>query len=632
MGIPAYFAYLIKNYQTILKPRKKCPQIQAFFLDCNSIIYDVVYAMNIAADKIDVYSDHHSGLEEKIIERVIDKINAYLKEINPTKFSMIAFDGVAPVAKLEQQRMRRYRSAFLAHMFPKQESGSITTIWDTASITPGTVFMNKLSEKLKQEYSERPNVILSTSEEPGEGEHKLFQHLRSLSSDQKPSNYVVYGLDADLIMLSLCHLDQTLDKNEGGVYLYRETPEYIQNINRDIDPTENYFVDVRRLAAYIIEDMMGGFAASATSKGVLGYLQKEQKTPQEWLMDYIFMCFMLGNDFLPHFPSLNIRTVGINVLSSKYAELMEKNRGKFTLTRKRQLVDSVGGGIHDIITTPQYGIHWPHVHQLLVALAEDEHRRFLEEHQKRNRMEKRRMPETTPKEREDKFNQIPILSRTVEHFIDPENVAWQMRYYDALFNEHITELDSNPEEFIHKVSQNYLEGLEWTFHYYTDKCLDWSWKYHFHYPPLFADLIYYCPVTTTGQEETTTLFQWDGNVKPVDPRVQLSYVLPKKAMMKLIAPSMQNGCLANYLVRNHPDWYPDTFDNVKWAYCRYFWESHIVLPDIPLDELSREVAGFTADVVEDTDKDMMAVVEDTEKAEQSEILSTKLETQCLLKN
>ena len=41
MGIPCYFSKLIKNYPNILNKYDKIT-IYHFYLDCNSIIYDVV--------------------------------------------------------------------------------------------------------------------------------------------------------------------------------------------------------------------------------------------------------------------------------------------------------------------------------------------------------------------------------------------------------------------------------------------------------------------------------------------------------------------------------------------------------------------------------------------------------------
>ena len=42
------------------------------------------------------------------------------------------------------------------------------------------------------------------------------------------------------------------------------------------------------------------------------------------MYDYIFICFFLGNDFLPHFPALNIRTDGITRITSAYKQTLSK--------------------------------------------------------------------------------------------------------------------------------------------------------------------------------------------------------------------------------------------------------------------------------------------------------------------
>ena len=41
------------------------------------------------------------------------KIENYVNILKPDDTVIIAFDGVAPVAKLEQQRTRRYKSQFI---------------------------------------------------------------------------------------------------------------------------------------------------------------------------------------------------------------------------------------------------------------------------------------------------------------------------------------------------------------------------------------------------------------------------------------------------------------------------------------------------------------------------------------
>jgi 5'-3' exonuclease len=47
------------------------------------------------------------------------------------------------------------------------------------------------------------NIILSTSDNPGEGEHKLFQYIRDYPEKHAKETTVIYGLDADLVMLAM---------------------------------------------------------------------------------------------------------------------------------------------------------------------------------------------------------------------------------------------------------------------------------------------------------------------------------------------------------------------------------------------------------------------------------------------
>lgn len=116
MGIPSYFSYIVKNHPNIIKRYlKDSLVVDNLYLDCNSIIYDCVHKTD--------FSKMESVLVAKtygpIIANVIQKIESYMALILPKKRVFIAFDGVAPVAKLQQQRERRYKAAFTAEMNKK---------------------------------------------------------------------------------------------------------------------------------------------------------------------------------------------------------------------------------------------------------------------------------------------------------------------------------------------------------------------------------------------------------------------------------------------------------------------------------------------------------------------------------
>jgi 5'-3' exonuclease len=529
MGIPSYFSYIVKNHPNIIKKYvKDVLNVDNLYLDCNSIIYDAYSKMEF--DKLT------ESVAISIIRHVILKIEEYISIINPSKTVIIAFDGVAPVAKLEQQRSRRYKSWYqneISKMIFKKDKDDA---WNTTAITPGTKFMAELndiiSKHFNQESFSRLNVakiFVSGSNKVGEGEHKLFDYIRLNPEKHSTETTIIYGLDADLIMLSINHLPIC-----PNIYLFRETPHFIQSIDSSLEPEANYYLDIPELTDAIIKYMNNDRELTS----------EQQKNK---VYDYIFLCFFLGNDFLPHFPAVNIRTGGVDKMINAY---------KATI-----------GDTNDYITDGKT-INWNNVRKVVKFLADLEEEFIIKEHRSRNNKERHLLPENSPEEKFKKFEATPLYERDMEKFINPVKPNWQTRYYYGLFG-----LKQIEEEKIRDISINYLQGLEWTMKYYTTGCPDWRWKYKYNYPPLLQDLINYIPVFNTT-------FVPEKPQNPVSEIVQLCYVLPRSSLNLL--PQK----LYFELIRRHDEWYKGNCDYV-WAYCRYFWESHVEMNDINIEELEQ---------------------------------------------
>ena len=527
MGIPSYFSYIVKNHANIIKNIKTSTiQIDNLYLDCNSIIYDAVHNIDFTTL---VESDINT-----IITAVISKIDEYIRNLKPLCNVYIAFDGVAPVAKLEQQRSRRYKSLYQNNMSKYIFKDAKPDSWNTTAITPGTTFMTKLNARILKAFNNPDKynltrLIVSTSDECGEGEHKLFEHIRRFPDQHIGKNTIIYGLDADLIMLSINHLPIT-----SNIYLFRETPHFIKSINVELEPNELYVMDIPELAHIITLDMNNGSLKQGLNR----------------VYDYIFLCFFLGNDFMPHFPSVNIRTGGINKMINAY---------KATI-----------GGTNQLLTDGTT-IFWGNVRKIVEFLADKEEEHIKTETKLRDKRERYVLRDETPEDKWEKFESIPNYERSLEKYINPFSAGWSNRYYKALFDtDNGIVID---DDFKEKICVNYLEGLEWTMKYYTRGCPDWRWCYNYNYPPLFTDLIRYVPLFEK------TLLSNDGRSRgPVNKLVQLCYVLPKQSLNLL--PKK----LYSVLTKTHPEWYNTNCEFI-WAYARYFWEAHVLLPDIKIDEL-----------------------------------------------
>ena len=525
MGIPAYFKWIVRKHRSAIKTFEESNWvIDNLYIDANSTIYDGVRACTFSNDR---------QFENDIIKFACERIEKYAAILRPTTCLYIAFDGVAPVAKLEQQRARRFKTQFDTIIREAAGIPIISSKWSTANITPGTVFMQTLTKKVndyfKHHKTTAKSVIIAGAEVPGEGEHKIFEMIRTQSRHLTETT-ICYGLDADLIMLSLHHLQYA-----PKLGLYRETPEFIKSIDSSLNPNYSYLLDIPAVADAITRELNDGYNI-------------RNKSQRRCMFDYILMCFFLGNDFLPHFPALNIRGKGIQLLTNAYKNTV----------------------VNDGNLTNEQGIRWRGVRAFVKYLATIENESIIYEGIDRERQASRLPPPRNGVTREEAtLEAIPILERGVEIFINAKEDGWRDRYYDVLFECEAT------DERIRDICINYAEGLEWTMKYYSTGCIDWNWKYKYHYPPLLSDLLNYIPYFDCDLITNKP-------PSPLPPLVQLSYVLPRKSL-SLLPPKLHRA-----LIEHHKNWYVDDA-KLEWAFCRYLWEAHAILPHIDIEILKKTV-------------------------------------------
>ncbi|KIP03484.1 hypothetical protein PHLGIDRAFT_26095 [Phlebiopsis gigantea 11061_1 CR5-6] len=194
----------------------KIPEFDNLYIDFNGIIHNCSHPND---------EDAHFRLsEEQIFTSIFAYVDHLFGKIKPKKLFFMAVDGVAPRAKMNQQRSRRFRTAKEAKEVRekaerKGEELPTEKAFDSNCITPGTPFMARLSQQLQyfvnKKITEDANwrdvtVVLSGHEVPGEGEHKIMEYIRlsRAQPDYDPNvRHCLYGLDADLIMLGLLSHD-----------------------------------------------------------------------------------------------------------------------------------------------------------------------------------------------------------------------------------------------------------------------------------------------------------------------------------------------------------------------------------------------------------------------------------------
>ena len=161
--------------------------------------------------------------------------------------------------------------------------------------------MNLLSDainkKITTEHKYKYIKSIYLTHENGEGEYKIFKYMydNKLNNNLNKIN-VIYGLDADLIMLSLI--------SNTNIYLLRE-PMFLELVNKE-DPF--LFVNIKNL-----------------KKNIELYYKNYFPVDTKYLINYyVFLCFLLGNDFIPHLSFLNFKTNGLETLLLYYKKVSKE--------------------------------------------------------------------------------------------------------------------------------------------------------------------------------------------------------------------------------------------------------------------------------------------------------------------
>jgi 5'-3' exoribonuclease 1 len=586
--------------------------------------------------------------EEQMFIAIFNYIEHLFGKIKPRKLFFMAIDGVAPRAKMNQQRARRFRTALDVEVarekairegkeMPKEEA------FDSNSITPGTEFMAKLTKQLKYFINKKVSediewqgceIVLSGHEVPGEGEHKIMEYIRLAKAqpDYDPNvRHCLYGLDADLIMLGLLSHDPHFCLLREEVTFGRQS----KTKSKELEHQNFYLMHLCIVREYLELEFQ-----ELKEEGAISFPFDLERV----IDDFILMAFFVGNDFLPNLPNLHINEGALALMFKIYKETLPQVEGyineggvinmerlavlleglkdieyrsfeienadaKWFKGKQMERVDvmeSKPKGKGKLVMTSAQKELWKDIKKFVLTreeekldlpvslpakdrkfvqdLADDLHIQWktVEDDNGERHMQllfPEKLAEDENDDEEDEESQLAILrvskqydkARVVDVSAEEAKAAaekkyqekfeeWKDNYYKGKF-----EWSPDNEEELTKLTENYVQGLQWVLYYYYRGVASWPWYYGYHYSPMISDV-------KKGLKA-------DLNFKlgqPFHPYEQLMGVLPDRS--KKIVPTVYHELMTN---KDSPiiDFYPRDFEldmNGK----KMDWEAVVKIPFI----------------------------------------------------
>ncbi|XP_066513701.1 5'-3' exoribonuclease 1-like isoform X3 [Hoplias malabaricus] len=493
MGVPKFYRWISERYPCLSEVVKeqKIPEFDNLYLDMNGIIHQCSHP-----NDEDV---HFRITEEKIFADIFHYLEVLFRIIKPRKVFFMAVDGVAPRAKMNQQRGRRFRSAKEAEDKIKKalEKGEVLPTearFDSNCITPGTEFMARLQEQLNYFVHNKLStdrmwqgvrVYLSGHETPGEGEHKIMEFIRSEIA--KPGHdpntrHCLYGLDADLIMLGLT-------SHEPHFSLLREEVRFggKKSQKRITAPEETTFhlLHLSLMREYIDYEF-------SSLRDQISFEYDLERIIDDWVL----MGFLVGNDFIPHLPHLHINHDALPLLYRTYISVLP----------------TLGGYLNE-----NGNLNLVHFEKYLEKLSEFDREHFSEVFVDlkwfESKVGNKYLNEAAGQAAEEELSIKGKKSKSFENSLclaaldggkdsrsasgregteedgeDEDMFEAEFRQYKRTYYMTKMGVEVVSDEFLANQACCYVEGIQWILHYYYHGVQSWSWYYPYHYAPFLSDV------------------------------------------------------------------------------------------------------------------------------------------------
>lgn len=550
MGVPGFIIWLRGFFKERMVMRKIDGKIKTLFIDGNCLVHPKCFDVVNNIKDINIPKDK---LEHFMFIRICKFIDFLIDYTKPEQ-CYFAIDGVAPMAKINQQRYRRYKTTMENKMRDEiklKHNKSVNNIWSNTVITPGTEFMKRLDIYLDKYFKDkRDNIkyIYSSYMEPGEGEHKILHYIKTMADDSQ--NNIIYGLDADLFFLCL-----TSGKN--NLYLLREEHNILNGVIQKAE-INDILNDVRENMTYISMDK----AKECYNIKIKNIIRERIKISNsdnnsDFYDDFVFLCYLLGNDFLPHLPTIDIKKDGLDILIATYVDIYVLLKMKLIEKRENKIT------VNNVFLLELF--------RLLGEQEEMYYNEILPHYEYINSKKTCKSTDSYDKEIWKMENLVNIKKEIIVRYPGENKNNWKYRYY-----EHYYGIREHSLDFINLMCKMYIEGLKWVSEYYYNGCPDWRWHYPFSHAPYLSDI--YTFMKNTNFDINKIVFIKGEALKP---EIQLMAVLPRSCSS--IIPLKYQKLLTD---SNSPiiDLYPEEvqMDTVEKD---MLWKCTVKLPYLDIDRI-----------------------------------------------